>query len=81
MALINYAGDIQGRARFDVGDMASTNLVFEPREVDLVNARELAEPPTLEREGLVLTRHVSAVCHSRVLAEIDLVYHHQIGPE
>ncbi len=79
MSVINYVGEIEGRARFDVGDMARTNLVFEPREVELVNARALTEQPTLEREGFGLFKHSSAVCHSRDFAEIDRVYHQEVA--
>ncbi len=78
-ATINYAGEIDGRARFDVADMSRTNMAFVPAEVDIQDARTLKYPPSLDREGFTLARHRSAVCHSRDMAEIDAVYHREVA--
>jgi hypothetical protein len=78
-AIINYAGAIQGRARFDVPDMARTNMTLEPATVAVQNARVQPAPPSLDVEGFGLFRHSSSVCHSRDLAEIDRVYHQEVA--
>ncbi len=78
-ALINYVGAVEGRARFDVADMARTNLVLEPRTITLVNGRELSEPPSLEREGFQLVTHRSAFCHLEDMAEVDRLYHPEVA--
>lgn len=76
---INCGGPVEGRARFDVGDMARTNMVFIPSEVEVLDARAQAEPPGLDREGFTLVRHRSAVCRSREMDEIDRVYHQEVA--
>ncbi len=78
-AEINYAGAIQGRARFDVADMSRTNLVLESRPMTVADARTQAEPPSLDREGFALVPHSSAVCHAEDMAEIDRVYHQEVA--
>lgn len=77
-AVVNYAGRIQGRARFDIVDAARMNVAFEPHTMALQNARTGA-PPSLEREGFALITHRSAVCHSRDMAELDKAYHAEVA--
>jgi hypothetical protein len=78
-ATINYAGRIEGRARFDVADMSRTNIAFDPVEAEVTDARSLDVPPSLDREGFALFEHRSAVCRSRDMAEIDRVYHQEVA--
>jgi hypothetical protein len=77
-AVVNYAGQIHGRARFDIPDQRRTNIAFEPARVRLHNARN-GVAPSLEREGFALITHRSAVCHSKDMAELDRVYHAELA--
>jgi hypothetical protein len=59
-ASINYAGQIEGRARFDVADMSRTNIAFEPvyhqevaKLISQVTGADLVVP---QRTGLLVRR-------------------------
>jgi len=54
---MNFAGDIQGRARVDVPDWSRTNLVLEKHDVTIEDARPIGDALSLDREGFMLARH------------------------
>ncbi len=43
------------RAKFHAQDHERDNLRFNPQRMTIENARSLADPPTLEREGIMPT--------------------------
>lgn len=73
-AQVNYTAPMRVRARFYANDHSRDNLVLDPHEVEIEDARFSADPPTLEREGFVLVRHKSAVRDFRDPAEVSRVY-------
>ena len=60
----NFAGDIKGRARVDVGDWGRTNLVLDKRDTRIYDARPIRNELSLDREGFTLTDHKSSVDYS-----------------
>jgi hypothetical protein len=60
-AQMQYAGDIAGRARFDIVDLARMNLVFEPHEITIRDVRSVASALTLETAGFEYVKHESEV--------------------
>jgi hypothetical protein len=52
---MNWAGEIQGRARVDVPDWSRTNLVLEKHDVRIHDGRGV--DLSLDREGFILARH------------------------
>ncbi len=54
---MNFAGDIQGRARVDVPDWSRTNLVLEKHDVRIWDGRAVLDELSLDREGFTLVRH------------------------
>jgi hypothetical protein len=52
-----------------------TNIENEPHQVAIANLREMAVPPTLDREGFALIRAPSAVSGFADEAEVERVYH------
>jgi hypothetical protein len=71
--VINYAGAIAGRARFDVLDPSKTNLSFEPHTVRIYDARTAASAPTLDREGFELACHTSRMAGRPQMIELNRV--------
>ena len=58
---INYVAAMTERPKFHAQDHARDNLRYEPRRVAITNARALADAPTLEREGIAIASHRSAI--------------------
>ncbi len=54
---MNFAGDIQGRARVDVANWSRTNIVLDKHDVTISDARPLIGRLSLDREGFTLVRH------------------------
>jgi hypothetical protein len=72
---MNYAGDIKGRARVDVGDWSQTNLVLDKRDVRIYDARPIRNELSLDRQGFTLVDHHASVDYSAEdLAPIADVY-------
>ncbi len=72
-AQLNYLAPMGARPVFS-SDPSLTNLVLEPREVEIVDARSLDEPPALEREGLTLARHPTALTDFRDAEQVEGLY-------
>ncbi len=51
---VSYVGPMAARPRYHVNDASRDNLVLDPRNVRIENARLRADPPSLEREGFAL---------------------------
>ena len=60
-----YLGAMTERPVFHAVDMSRTRMVLEPHRVRITDARGLAEPPSLDREGFALARHHSEVTDLR----------------
>jgi hypothetical protein len=60
-ASINYLGDMTERPKFHAQDRGRDNLRHDSRVMAISDARRWSEPPSLEREGVVLVPHKSAV--------------------
>ena len=58
---ISYIHEMAERPRFYANDHSRDVLDLDPRTVDIEDARSWAAQPDLDREGFMLTRHVSAV--------------------
>ena len=56
---MNWAGDIQGRARVDVADWSRTNIVLDKHDVRIFDGRGV--DLSLDREGFILARHACGV--------------------
>jgi hypothetical protein len=63
---MNWAGEIQGRARVDVPDWSRTNLVLEKHDVRIWNGRGV--DLSLDREGFILADHPSSLTQDADLA-------------
>jgi hypothetical protein len=73
-AQINYIAAMTERAKFHAQDHGRDNLRFNPQRVTIENARSLEDPPTLEREGIMLARHASEIRDFRDTAEVRRLY-------
>jgi hypothetical protein len=60
-AQIQYAGDIAGRARFDVVDPTRTNMAFQPREVTIQDVRGAGGDLRLDTAGFEFIKLTSNV--------------------
>jgi hypothetical protein len=58
---MNFAGDIQGRARVDVPDWSRTNLVLDKHDVRIFDGRVGREALDFDREGFRLLDHKSVI--------------------
>jgi hypothetical protein len=77
-ATINYVAAMTERPKFHAQEHGRDNLRFEPRRVAIANARALADGPTLEREGLTLATHRSAIRDFRNPDEVRAKYPHEL---
>jgi len=71
---INYIKDMAVRPRFYANDHSRDVLELDPHTVEIEDARSWPEPPDLDREGFMLTRHLSAVQDFRDAAEAAAVH-------
>lgn len=76
---LNYAGDIQGRARFDVPDPSSTNLVLASHEVELHDVRSCGRAPSLDGEGFAFVKHEMPVALLAEIREANLTHQRALG--
>jgi hypothetical protein len=72
-AVVNYAGRSDRRPTYNQ-DPKRTNQAFDERRVTIWNARALRDPPTLDREGLALLAHETAVEDFHDRDEISRVF-------
>src|SRR5262245_5799032 len=75
---VNYIGAMRERPRFHANDHSRDVLTREPYGVTITDARSLAEPPTLRREGIELVRHTSAAQDFRDRATVMSVHRAEI---
>jgi hypothetical protein len=60
-AEINYLGPMDSMPYFYAKDHERDNLALEPHRMTIADARQVAPPPSLDREGFTLVPHRSAV--------------------
>jgi len=77
-ATINYVERMTERPKFHAQDHGRDNLRYDPHRVTITDARGLHDPPTLEREGLTIARHRSAIRDFRDPAEVREKYPREI---
>ena len=71
---IDYATPVDYRPAFDFQNGSRTTLVLDKIATPLVNARTLAEPPTLDREGIQVVRHETSITLDDPIAELTPRY-------
>ncbi len=71
---INYLGDMAEKPRFHAQEHARDNIAYAPREVTIWNGRAMAEAPSLQREGVTLAAHPTAVRDFEDAEEVAAVY-------
>lgn len=76
---MNFAGDIKGRARVDIVDWSRSNLVLEKHDVRILNARQIRDQLSLDREGFVLLDHATDVSDSTDLTTDAGPYLRSVG--
>jgi hypothetical protein len=77
-ATINYVAPMAERPKFHAQDHRRDNLRLNPRRVAIRNARSLRDAPALEREGIALARHASAVRDFRDPEEVRRGYAREV---
>ena len=77
-AQINYLGDMRVRPKFHAQDHRRDNLTFDPHVMPISDARTWSQPPTLDREGVALVRHRTAVTDFRDAEEVSRIYAQEI---
>lgn len=75
---VNYAIPRGAKPRFHAKDSRLDNFDYDPHEMSIIDARSLAEPPRLDREGFALMRMPSAVTDFRDLAAVNAVHPREI---
>ena len=73
-AAINYIGPMDVRPKFHAQDHGRDNIRYEPHVMPILDARRFSQAPSLDREGLTLTRHRTAVTDFRDADEVNAVY-------
>lgn len=73
-AVINYAGDITGRGRYDLIEPERTNLILEQAAVPIRDVRPRQWVPTLETAGFEYVKHASEVVGLPEFFEGNLVH-------
>jgi hypothetical protein len=71
---INYVGAMSSRPCFHANDRTLDRVNVDSRTVVITDARDLADAPTLSREGFALVAHPTEVRDFRDTAEVDRVY-------
>ncbi|HLY54431.1 MAG TPA: CmcJ/NvfI family oxidoreductase [Stellaceae bacterium] len=71
---INYVGAMDERPRYYAQNHSRDVLSLDPRVVEIEDAREAADPPSLDREGFRLVSHPSSVRNWRDPDEVRRVY-------
>lgn len=60
-AVVNYTAEMSVRPRYHANDASRDVLELDPRRVRIEDARSLDSAPRLDREGIVIVPHSSAV--------------------
>lgn len=78
VSTVNYVAPTAHRPRYHANDSSRDTIVLDTREVRIEDARSLADPPRLDREGFALVPHVSAVADFTDRAEVARVHPEEI---
>lgn len=73
-ASVNYALASAFKPRFHANDHGLDTVPLDPRVLPIIDARYLADPPTLEREGLTIMRMPTAVADWRDSAQVAAIH-------
>ena len=76
---MNWAGDIQGRARVDVPDWSRTNLVLDKHDAIIFDARPIVDQLSLDREGFTLASHACGLTEASDIGAIAEDYLQSVG--
>jgi hypothetical protein len=71
---INYLAKTDVRPRYYANDHSRDVLTLDPRTVMIEDARQRAEPPSLDREGFTLVPHKSEISDFRDTARVGAVH-------
>lgn len=77
-ASVNYVARTSGRLRYHANDSSRDTIKLETTQVEIEDARSLADPPRLDREGFTLVSHVSAVRDFTDPAEVARIHAEEI---
>ena len=77
-ARINYLGAMTEKPLFHAQDHGRDNIHYDPHEMAIVDGRTLTEPPSLDREGLQLVNHRTAIADLRDQEAVDRLYGEEI---
>ena len=80
-ATLNYLGDIEGSARYDIRDVISgkwenSNIAWKPYDVAIRDVRSLGDSPDIEATGFTFIKHDSAIAEDPALFDQNLSQHH-----
>jgi hypothetical protein len=73
-ATLNYLGPMAVPPVFNPLDQTKNTLVLEPHRVRIIDARSIADPPDLEREGFALAKCGTAVTDFRDAEQVNRTY-------
>lgn len=68
--VVNYTAEMTVRPRYHANDASRDVLTLDPRRVRIEDARSCVQAPTLQREGIALMRHRSAIADFRDAADV-----------
>ncbi len=71
---VDYMGPIAGRPAFDFMNGSRTNINLQRAPANIVNARTLSDPPTLEREGMAVLKHKTSISLDGDIEQFRPVY-------
>lgn len=75
-ATLNYVGEMDERAFYDIRDPAGSNIVWDPREVTIHDVRPHLDSFTMDKTGFAFAKHRSNVAEDSLLFEGNLRSRH-----
>jgi hypothetical protein len=79
-ATVNYFDPAVVRGRFDLIEPERNLMPFESHEVEIRDVRSAADPVSLQAQGFLLAEHVSAIAHTRQIADTNLIAQNGLPP-
>jgi len=79
-ATLNYVGDVEGRAFYDIRNPAGSNIVWDPHEVPIHDVRPHLGTFDMDSTGFAFVKHRSAVAEEPALFEGNLRERHFDSP-
>lgn len=78
ISTVNYLGEMDVRPVFYAQHRERDNLVLEPREIRIYDARSLHVQPSLETNGFMLVRHETSVSDFTAADDAEKTYRREI---